>query len=121
MPAVKIRIVAEGAVLTATLDDNPTARDFATLLPLQITLEDYAGTEKIGYPPRRLSTAEAPAGTTPSAGDVAYYSPWGNLALFHKPFRYSEGLVRLGTLDGDPGALRRPGKLAVRIERVESS
>ena len=119
MQAVKIRIVAEGAVLTATLDDNPTARDFAALLPLQLTLEDYAATEKISDLPRRLSVAEAPAGTTPSAGDIAYYAPWGNLALFHQPFRYSEGLVRLGRIDAGVEILRRPGRLAVTIERVE--
>ena len=119
MQAVKIRIVAEGAVLTATLDDTPTARDFAALLPLQLTLEDHASTEKISDLPRRLSIAEAPAGTTPSAGDIAYYAPWGNLALFHRPFRYSDGLVRLGRIDAGVEILRRPGRLPVTIERVE--
>ena len=119
MQTVKIRIVAEGVVLTATLDDNPTARDFATLLPLQLTLEDYAATEKVGDPPRRLSIAEAPAGTTPSAGDIAYFAPWGNLALFHRPFGYSEGLVTLGRIDAGFEVLRRPGRLTVKIERAE--
>jgi hypothetical protein len=89
------------------------------LLPLQLTLEDHAATEKISDLPRRLSIAGAPAGTTPSAGDIAYYSPWGNLALFHRPFRYSEGLVTLGRIDTGVEALRRPGRLTVTIERVE--
>ena len=106
-------------MLTATLDDTPTARDFAALLPLRLTLEDYAATEKISDLPRRLSIAEAPVGTTPSAGDIAYYAPWGNLALFHRPFRYSEGLVRLGRIDTGVEVLRPPGPLAVTIERVE--
>ena len=116
---VKIRIVAEGAVLTATLDDHPTARALLALLPLQLTLEDYAATEKISDLPKRLPTEGSPPGTEPAAGDLAYYAPWGNLAVFHRPFRYSPGLVRLGRIDGDIGVLRRRGALRVRIERVE--
>jgi hypothetical protein len=33
------------------------------ILPLTLTLEDYASAEKIAYPPRKLSTPGAPAGT----------------------------------------------------------
>jgi hypothetical protein len=43
-----------------------------------------------------------PSGTTAAAGDIAYYAPWGNLALFYRDFTFSEGLVRLGRLE--PGA-----------------
>lgn len=32
--------------VTATLDDNATSRDFISLLPLTLTLEDYNGTER---------------------------------------------------------------------------
>lgn len=52
---MKIRITVGGTAVTATLADNATARDFASLLPLTLTLEDYASTEKIGYPPRKLT------------------------------------------------------------------
>jgi hypothetical protein len=116
---MKIRIDVEGMPITATLDDTVAARDFASLLPLQLTLEDHAATEKISDLPRRLSIAGAPAGTTPSAGDIAFYAPWGNLALFHRPFGYSEGLVKLGTIDTGVEVLRRPGRLKARIERME--
>lgn len=116
---MKIRFSFHGQTLQATLHDNPSARDFYSLLPLSLTLEDYAATEKIAYPPRKLSTAGAPEGFTPSAGDIAYYAPWGNLALFHKGFRYSSGLVSLGKFDSGVELLKTPGKLAVVIERVE--
>jgi Cyclophilin-like family len=36
------------------------------------------------------------AGSDPSIGDIAYYAPWGNLALFYKDFGYSNGLITLG-------------------------
>ena len=41
---------------TATLMNKATARDFVALLPIALTLDDYAGTE-ISYLPRKLSTA----------------------------------------------------------------
>ena len=34
--------------------DNPTVRDFLSVLPLTIPFEEFSGREKIGYPPRRL-------------------------------------------------------------------
>jgi hypothetical protein len=52
---VKIRMIVEGAPLTATLDDNRPARYFAALLPLSLTLEDYSPTEMISDLARRLS------------------------------------------------------------------
>jgi hypothetical protein len=76
--------------------DNPTSRDFLTLLPLPLTLEDYARTEKISYLSRKLSTEDAPSGSDPSVGDFTYYSPWSNLAIFYKDFGYSSGLIILG-------------------------
>ena len=41
---MKIRLIFNDITLTATLHDNPTARDFISLLPLTLKLEDYAGT-----------------------------------------------------------------------------
>jgi hypothetical protein len=115
----KIRLNVDGKSLTATLDDTAAARDFASLLPLTLTLEDYASTEKISDLPRKLVTTGAPAGTAATAGDIAYYAPWGNLALFYRSFGYSDGLVRLGRIDAGGDALGRPGPLTGRIERIE--
>ncbi|MFP1679259.1 cyclophilin-like fold protein [Alloalcanivorax sp. C16-2] len=108
---MRLYLDIEGITLTATLDDSDSARDFASLLPLELTLEDFAATEKISDLPRRLSTEGAPAGITPRAGDLTYYAPWGNLALFHKDFKHASGLVKLGALDGGVEVLRRSGPL----------
>lgn len=115
---MKLRIVIGATTLTATLADNPTARDFASLLPMSVELKDYAQTEKISDLPRKLSTADAPAGSDPDVGDIAYYAPWGNLALFHKDVSYSKGLITLGHIDSGVETLRRPGLIAARIELV---
>ncbi|MBP6655317.1 MAG: hypothetical protein KA182_10690 [Propionivibrio sp.] len=115
---MQIRLTINGHSTTATLDDNPTARDFYSLLPLTLTLEDYASTEKIAYPPRKLSTQGAPAGVDPEVGDVAYYAPWGNLALYYRDFGYSAGLIRLGRFDAGVEALSARGSLKVTIEAI---
>ena len=116
---MKIRIDVEGTKLSATLDDGEASRDFASLLPLALTLEDYASTEKIAYLPRKLSTNGAPPGTDAAVGDVSYYAPWGNMALFYRPARYASGLVRLGRIESDVEALRGRGPLNVKIELME--
>src|SRR4051812_37358587 len=103
--AMKISIRTEHKVISATLADNATARDFISLLPLTLTLKEYAATEKISDLPRKLSTEGAPAGSEPSVGDIAYYSPWGNLAIFYRDFRYSSGLIKLGKIDAGIQAL----------------
>jgi hypothetical protein len=94
----KIQIELDGVVISATLDDNPTVRDFIARLPLIVALKDYASTEKIGYLPDKLTTQNAPPGSTPVVGDISYYAPWGNLAIYYKNFAYSAELVRLGRI-----------------------
>lgn len=115
---MKIRLTINGKSTTATLDDNPTARDFLALLPLTLMLEDYASTEKIAYPPRKFSTQGAPVGIDPEVGDITYYAPWGNLALFYRDFGYSPGLIRLGRFDADVDMIRTKGSLKATIEAV---
>ena len=116
---MKIRLKLENTTLNATLNDNATSRDFASLLPLTLALKDYAQTEKISDLPKKLSTEGAPAGHEPSVGDIAYYAPWGNLAIYHKDFDYSSGLIKLGKIDSGIEALGQTGPLKVTIERVE--
>jgi hypothetical protein len=47
---MKIRITIGERVITATMHDNATARDFISLLPLTLTLEDYAKTKNSRSP-----------------------------------------------------------------------
>lgn len=97
--SMKIKISAGNTVLTATMLDNATSRDFMSLMPLTLTLKDYAGKEKVSDLPRKLSTQGAPSGSDPSVGDITLYAPWGNLAIFYKDFGYASGLIILGRID----------------------
>ena len=112
----KIRVIVGDETLSATLDDTAVARDFASLLPLELTLSDYHATEKVADLPRPLDISGAPASYTPRAGDITHFAPWGNLAIFHKPFQSARGLVRLGAFDGSIEALMQDGAFPVRIE-----
>ncbi|MGK9169204.1 cyclophilin [Inquilinus limosus] len=116
---MKIGIRIDDTVLTATLEDSATARDFASLLPLTVTLRDHASTEKIADLPRRLSEEDAPAGFDPSVRDIAYYAPWGNVAIYHRDFGYSRGLIHLGTIESGIEALSRPGPRTATIELLD--
>ncbi len=115
---MKIRMDVEGALVTATLDNIPASRDFVALLPLTLTLTDYAATEKISDLPRKLSTAGAHRGSSAKTGDIAYYAPWGNVAVFYRASGYANGLVKLGSLDAPAEVFSRPGPLRVTIERI---
>jgi hypothetical protein len=114
-----IKIIIGDTTLTATLIDNPATRDFISLLPLDLQLDDYAGTEKVSYLPKKLSTEHAPSGFDPSVGDVTYYAPWGNLAIFYKDFGYAKGLINLGKIDNGIEVLNTPKSLKVRIELIK--
>ncbi|EHJ95406.1 hypothetical protein AT5A_25400 [Agrobacterium tumefaciens 5A] len=52
---VRIRLTFNDLVLTATLYDNPSARDLALMLPLDLRIEDFGGNEKIVRLPRKLT------------------------------------------------------------------
>lgn len=114
-------ILDDGSALEATLEDSVAARDFAALLPLELTLSDYANTEKVSSLPKKLNTQGAPAGIDPEPGDLTYYAPWGNLAIFYRDFGYATGLIKLGRLDVSAQALASKRRdFRVRIVRVEA-
>ncbi len=117
--SMKIRVKVGDTVLTATLIDGATTRDLISLLPLTLTLKDYAGTERISDLPKRLSTEGAPSGSDPSVGDITYYAPWGNLAIFYRDFGYSSGLVILGKIDDGIEAFNVSGSAKVTIELIK--
>ncbi len=120
MEDVKVKLTFNNEVAIVNMYDNPTSRDFLSQLPLTITLEDYAGTEKISYLSKKLSTEEAPSGSDPSVGDFAYYAPWGNLAIYYKDFGYSNGLITLGKIESGLENLETmKDNFTVHVEKVD--
>lgn len=116
---MKVRMTFNGMTMTATLYDNPSARDFASLLPLDLTIDNYAGNEKIAYLPRKLTEDGSGPFSNEQPGDLCYFAPWGNLALFYASYRHSNGLIRLGRFDDGFAPLLVRGEFPLRIERIQ--
>jgi hypothetical protein len=112
--SMNIRVHLDGRPVDAVLNDSPAARDFFELLPLTLDLEDFHGTERVVDLPRELDTAGAPEPIAATVGDIAYYAPWGNLALFYRDGPApSPDLLVLGHLDVSADQLARATRITV--------
>ena len=95
----RIKLTANGKEIIIRLNNNDTAADLISAMPCELDFSDFNGTEKIAYPAKTLNTTGVQSGTTPFAGDLTLYKPWGNLALFYKNWSYSDDLIPLGKIE----------------------
>jgi len=102
MGQTRVRFTVGDAEIIVRIADNPTSRDFVSMLPLPLDFEDFAGMEKLSYLPRRLST-EGATGSPPANGDLIYFVPWGNLGFFYDAERrdraYEDRVIPIGTVE----------------------
>lgn len=116
----RIRLASGGQEFWAVLFDTPAANDLYEMLPLELTLEDFNGAEKIGYLPSALTTEGEPEGCDPGVGALCYYAPWENISIFYEDFRHSDSLVSLGRLEsGADWFGGQSGSFEVTIERAD--
>jgi hypothetical protein len=116
--AMRLRFAFADQDFTATLEDTAPARDLFSMLPLDLTVSDYADNEKIAYLPRKLSGDSSNRIGNEAVGDLCYYAPWGNLVMYYAPYRWSRGLIRLGRLDGGIAPLMVRGEFPLRVEAL---
>jgi hypothetical protein len=116
---MKVRFSFDRHTVNATLYDNPSARDFASMLPLDLKIEDYSNNEKIAYLPGKLTEDGGGPFGNEQPGEVCYYAPWGDVILFYASYHYSSGLIRLGRVDGGIEPMLTRGEFPLRIGRVE--
>ena len=119
--AMTIRIKAGDKVITATLIDSETTQDFVSLLPLTLTMNDLFGREKFGHLPRAISEGGKRARTY-EVGDVVYWSPGPDVAMFYRHDGQSipsPGIIVMGKIDSGVDALSAPGPVNVTIERLD--
>jgi hypothetical protein len=115
---MKINIKIGGKILTATLADNPTARDFASVLPLNVSMKDLFGREKYGDLPKALSE-NGPRKNRYAVGDVAYWSPDRQFAIYYHQDGESIpslGIIPIAKIDAGTEAFNVPGSVKVNIE-----
>lgn len=114
---MRVRFTFGDFTMTATLYDNPSARDFHAMLPLDLTISDYAHNEKIAYLPRKLTEEGSGPFSTERPYDLCYYVPWGNLAMFYSDYRHP-GLIRLGRFDEGQAVLHERGEFPLHVEAI---
>lgn len=115
---MKIKINIGGKTLTASLADNKTARDFASVLPLNVTMNDLFGREKYGDLPKALSE-NGPRKNRYEVGEIAYWSPDHQFALYdHQDGETipSPGIIPIAKIDAGTEAFNVPGSVKVTIE-----
>src|SRR5881394_2175779 len=120
-PAMKIRLRIDNKTLTATLADNGTARDFASLLPLTLTMNDLFGREKFGHLPRAISD-KGKRTHTYEIGDIAYWSSGPDVAIYyhHDGEQIPDpGIIVIGKIDSGVAPLNVRGSVKVAMELMQ--
>jgi hypothetical protein len=116
--SMKIRLRVKDKTITATLIDSKTTRDFISLLPLTLTMNDLFHREKFAHLPKAISTEGARAHTY-EVGEIAYWSPGPDVAIYYRQDGESippPGIIPIGKIDAGAEAFDVPGSVKVTIE-----
>ena len=116
--SMKLNLNIGGKVVTATLADNATARDFVSVLPLSVSMKDLFGREKYGDLPRALSE-DGPKKSRYEVGDIAYWSPDHQFAIYYHQDGESipsPGIIPIARIESGVEAFNVSGSVKVRIE-----
>ena len=114
---MKVQIKTKDAVLEATLSDIQAARDFASLLPLTLTMNDLFRRREVRAPAETVSE-DGKRTHTYEVGDIAYWPPGPDVAIFyrHDGQRIPDpGIVMIGKVDSGVSALNGAGSTNVTI------
>jgi hypothetical protein len=118
---MKIQIKVNDGIVSARVIDGPTARDFITLLPLTLTMNDLFKREKFGSLPRAISN-DGKHTHSYSLGDIAYWPPGPDVAVFYRHDGEAipePGIIVLGKVTSGLEALKVRGPVTVRFEIVD--
>lgn len=114
----KIRLKVGDKVLSATLIDSETTRDFVSLLPLTLTMNDLFSREKFARLPRPISEGGKRTHTY-EVGDLIYWSPGPDVAIYYRNDGQripAPGIIVLGKVDSGIDVLNVAGPVKVTIE-----
>ncbi len=112
-----VDITINGKTFEMRIGDTGTAKSFLDSLPLALRFENYSTNERIAYLPSKLNSPEG-GSHSPERGDVMYYAPWGNLAVFKSAYGGDGSLKYIGFIGNEAmKELENSGKSVVRIQR----
>lgn len=102
----KLVMKVQGKEYIVRMYDNPTAKDFKTLLPITLKFNDYGGFEKYTVSPRKLSMKNAPKGADPILMEFGYYEPTDWICVYYGQVGWWDGKVQMGMVDAAPDDFR---------------
>jgi hypothetical protein len=115
----RVRITIGDRSIEATLADSDAARDFASLLPLTLAMNDLSRREKFATLPRAIS--EQGKHTHDFAvGIIGYWPPGPDVAIFYRQDGEripDPGLIIIGEIKAGMEAFAVPGAITATIER----
>jgi hypothetical protein len=117
----QIRIRMADRAITARLNDSEAARDFVSMLPLTIQMDDHLRREKTGIIPRPLSE-RTPGSRTYEFGDLGYWRPRNTFVIFYRQDGLTipgPGIVLLGKVDAGVEIFDVPGTVQVAVESID--
>jgi hypothetical protein len=120
MGSMKVKLTTGSTTLGAALVDSETARDFASLLPLKLKMNDLFRREKYAHLPRAISEG-GKREFTYEVGQIAYWSPGPDVAVFYRHDGQSipsPGIIILGKVESGVEALDVAGPVEVTVELV---
>jgi len=71
-----IKLTIEGKEFIASLNDNQTVNDILKMLPIELTLQRYAGHEYFSKLPQKPNIKDVPMTSKAHAGGIYYYDGW---------------------------------------------
>jgi hypothetical protein len=116
---VRVRIIIDTTSIEATLADSDAARDFASLLPLTLSMNDLFRREKFAALPRAISE-QGKRTHDYAVGTIGYWPPGPDVAIFyrHDGERIpAPGLIVIGKIKASVEALSVRGAIRATIER----
>jgi hypothetical protein len=114
----RVRITIGDKSIEATLADSDAARDFASLLPLTLAMNDLFRREKFAPLPRAISE-QGKRTHDYAVGTIGYWPPGPDVAIFYRQDweRIPEpGLIVLGKINAGVEALNVAGAIRATIE-----
>ena len=117
MAQERVLISSDWGRVTAELVNNDATRALVRMLPLTIEMNDHLRQEKTGNLPSPLPATERQLDF--STGTLGLWSS-DHFVIYYRGGRVPQpGIILLGRVTGDVSIFDRPGRVTVRIERVE--
>src|SRR5919107_288137 len=114
-----ILISSDWGKSTAELVDNDATRALVRMLPLTIEMRDHLRQEKTGNLPSPLPDIERQLDF--SSGTLGLWSS-NHFVIYYRDGRVPQpGIVLLGQVVDDASVFDRPGRVTVRVERIDRS